>query len=209
VLAAAAAERGAAERGAGRAAAEQGAACSNTGRARRCSSRAKNYGAGSSRRRARSSSARRSAVAAREEMQVAATAERGDAEREAAGRASLQPPSKARRCGQPPSEDLLSRWPQPPSEELLSQAPEQRAAMRAWWRPLRSHPARPAQVRIESRVESLPPPPSGSGGALASVAAKLEPNPSALAVDVQQRRLRTEGIARWAVQNPPPGRGWG
>ena len=38
-----------------------------------------------------------------------AAAERGDAEREAAGRASLQPPSKARQCGQPQSEDLLSR----------------------------------------------------------------------------------------------------
>ena len=63
VLAAAAAERSAAERGARPSSRRaRSCACSIPGRARRCSSRAKSCGAGSSRRRARSSCARRGAV---------------------------------------------------------------------------------------------------------------------------------------------------
>ena len=68
--------------------------------------------------------------------------------------------------------------------------------MRARWRPLRAHSARPAQVRLEPRVEPPRPP-------LAPVAhsrRSLRSSSPALAVHVQQRRLRTEGIARWAVR---------
>jgi len=67
--------------------------------------------------------------------------------------------------------------------------------MRARWRPLRSHSARPAQVRLKPRVEPPRPP-------LAPVAhsrRSLRSSSPALAVHVQ-RRLRTEGIARWAVR---------
>ena len=65
--------------------------------------------------------------------------------------------------------------------------------MRARWRSLRAHPARPAQVRLEPRVDHPPPPP-------APVAHSRRSPRSVLAVHVQQRRLRTEGIARWAVR---------
>jgi len=72
----------------------------------------------------------------------------------------------------------------------------QQAAMRARWRSLQAHSARPAQVRLEPRVEPPRPP-------LAPVAQSrrsLQSSSPALAVHVQQRRLRTEGIARWAVR---------
>jgi len=67
--------------------------------------------------------------------------------------------------------------------------------MHARWRPLRAHSARPAQVRLEPRVEPPRPP-------LAPVAhsrQSLQSSSPALAVHVQQRRLRAEGIAKWAV----------